>query len=160
MWVPAGRDAGGKGRADCAARRLRPWQGYITAIAASISGKPPHSPCFAHIVRREIGASTCCCAASTARLSSKASKFVTRWVRCTMVTARSAHPTNCSPCVLTAAKLSGVSLRKLACGTCETGRREEQNGGGVSDLSDRGNLVIPHTEVGVEKDSSCMTCGS
>jgi len=26
---------------------------------------------------------------------------------------------------------------------CETGQREEQNGGGVSDLSDRGNLLIP-----------------
>ena len=87
-------------------------------------------------------------------LSSKASKFVTRWVRCTMVTARSAHPTNCSPCVLTAAKPSGVPLRKLACGTCETGRREEQNGGGVSDLSDRGNLVIPHTAVEIEKGNS------
>ncbi len=68
--------------------------------------------------------------------SSKASKFVTRLVRCNMVMARSAHPTNCSPCVLTAAKLSGVLLRKSACGTCETGRREEQNGGGVSDLSE------------------------
>src|SRR5207237_7734700 len=118
----------------------------------SIGGKPPHCRRFVHIVRREIGARTCCCGVSTAMLSSKASKFVTRLVRCTMVTAGSARPMNCSLCVPTAAKLSGVPLRKLACGTCETGRREWQNGGGVSDLSDRGNLVIPHTVVGIEKD--------
>src|SRR5207245_10365115 len=114
-----------------------------TAIAASISGKPPHSRRFVQIVRREIGASTCCCAASTAMLSSQASKFVTRLVRCNMVTARSARPTNCSPCVPPVATLGGVPLRKLACGTCETGRREEQNGGGISDSSDRGERYEP-----------------
>jgi DnaJ-class molecular chaperone len=98
------------------------------------------------IVRRAIGASTCCCAASTAMLSSKASKFVTRLARCTMVTARSARPTNCSPCVPTVAKPSGVLPRKRGCGTCETRRREWQNGGGDSDLSDSSNLVVTHNE--------------
>jgi hypothetical protein len=134
------------------ARRLRPGQGHITAIAAIIIGKPPHSRRRVHIVGREIGASTCCCAASTAMRSLQASKFVTRLVRCNMVMARSARPTNCSLCVPPVAKPSGVPPRKLACGTCETGRREEQNGGGVSDLSDRGKLVMTRSVVGVEKD--------
>ena len=79
---------------------------------------------FVQIVRCEIGASTCSCAASTAMQSSKASKFVTRLVRCNMVTAPSARPTNCFPCVPIVVKLSGVPPRKNACGTCETGPRE------------------------------------
>ncbi len=113
-------------RAGHVARRegLRPWRGHITVIAAIITGKRPHCRRFVPVVGRAIGASTCCCAASTARLSSKASKFVTRLARCNMAAARSARLTNCSPCVPTVAKPSGAPPRRPVCGTCETGRRE------------------------------------
>jgi hypothetical protein len=74
--------------------------------------------------------------------SLKASRFVMKLVRCNMVTARSARLTNCSRCVLPVTKPSGVPPRRPGCGTCETGRQEKQNGGGVSGLSDFGSTYL------------------